>query len=335
MNIFNNPEIKKLTALHLSIIIIFSIACGFFSIYALLISFAMGLILLITNILWNKKRYHQIDNLCDSIDKVLFGDDQISFSSLNDGELSILQSEIQKMTLKLKEQNSALEKDKSILKKSIADISHQLRTPLTSMNLIISMLKKQDTSRNEQMEYIRSLTQLLDRIQWLIDVLLKLSQLDAGVADMKKESVNCSDLVQSAFEPLEISAEIKGVEIKINAEKNACFKGDFLWCREAVANVLKNCIDHTPGNGHIIISANENPVFTELIIEDSGKGISENILKNIFQRFYTTADISKNGYGIGLCLAKQIISENNGTIQADNGKNRGAVFTIKFYKSVI
>ena len=335
MNIFNNPEIKKITALHLSITLVFSIWCGFFSIYALLISLSMGLILLIINILWNKKRYLQINNLCNSIDKVLFGDDQISFSSCNDGELSILQSEIQKMTLRLREQNSALEKDKSILKNSIADISHQLRTPLTSMNLIVSMIKKQGTSANEQMEYIRNLTQLLGRIQWLIDVLLKLSQLDAGVADMKKESVNCNDLIRSAFESLEISAEIKGVEVQNNTGKNACFKGDFLWCREAVANVLKNCIDHTPSNGYIIISANENPVFTEIIIEDSGKGIPENILNNIFQRFYTTADISKNGYGIGLCLSKQILSENNGTIQAKNGKNGGAVFIIRFYKSVI
>lgn len=281
-----------------------------------------------------RRRYDSIEKLSGQIDSLLHGVSQ-SISSNCEGELSVLQTEISKMAIRLNEQADALTKDKVYLRDSIADISHQLRTPLTSLNLMIPRLQKQDLPLEERMALTREIRALLSRFDWLISALLKTSKIESGTVDFKSEPVNVAKLIESSMEPLVISAELRGVEILTHIAPEANYLGDHYWTSEAITNILKNCIEHTPDGGSITVSATENPVCTEIVISDTGEGIDESELPRIFERFYQGKNNSAQNFGIGLSLARMIISEQGGTIVAKNNDECGTSFVIKFYKGAV
>lgn len=279
-------------------------------------------------------RYKRISDITYEIDKILRGCGGINFKSFKEGELSILSDRVEKLVAILNQQKETLQKDKIYLSDSIADISHQLKTPLTAINLILTRMRKSDLSREERMSLVRELSKLTERTQWLISVLLKISKIDTGTLVMNKEEIEVKDLVKKAYEPVAVAMDLKDQrfisdcgECKINA--------DFQWTCEAVANVIKNCMEHTPEGGYVKVTAKETNIYTEIAVEDNGKGIDNEDLPHIFERFYRGKDSDPNSVGIGLALARMIISGQEGTIKAQNKREGGAKFIIRFYRMVV
>lgn len=239
------------------------------------------------------------------------------------------------MTVRLREQAEALKKDKIFLADSIADISHQIRTPLTSINLIANFLADEELSDERRLSLVKDLFQLLSRIDWLISTLLKISKLDAGTVKFAKDTVKVSELIQKAAKPLAIPMDLRNQQLIIKANGDEQFEGDLAWTAEAIENILKNCMEHTPDGGTIAIEAKDTPIYTELKITDTGPGIDPEDLPHLFERFYKGKNSSSGNVGIGLALARMIITSQNGTIKAENGKGGGAEFTVRFYKCTV
>ena len=231
-----------------------------------------------------------------------------------------------------KKQTLLLE-DKSYLANALADISHQVRTPLTSINLLVDLLSESNISDERRMKLTHELLGLLSRIDWLITTLLKISKLDAGTVQFKQETISLNELISKATAPLLIPVEIMEQNLHINTTGN--FTGDVSWTVEAISNVVKNCIEHTPNGGDIRIAASETPLFTEIVISDSGTGIAKEDLPHIFDRFYKSKNAGDKNFGIGLSLARMIITNQNGVIKAENNTTKGALFKIRFYKSTV
>jgi signal transduction histidine kinase len=255
----------------------------------------------------------------------------MELSSFEEGELSILQSEITKLVLHIREQNAVLKSDKQLLADSLADIAHQLRTPLTSVNLILSLLAK-TPDEEEKKASIREIEVLLSSMDWLITSLLKLSRLDAKVVEFQTGPVNLAELVESAQVALAIPLELRAIEVRTTLSQDAVVKGDFRWLSEAVQNILKNCMESIGENGSIEIASTDNILYTELTIRDSGSGFKQDELPFLFDRFYRGENANATGFGIGLALSKKIITGQNGRITAKNHADGGALFSIRFYK---
>lgn len=278
------------------------------------------------------RRYRDLSQLSMELDRILHGNENIDLERFSEGELSILQSEIYKMTVTLKEQSQKLREDKVFLANAIADISHQIRTPLTSMNITLSLLANTDTDQERRQELIRELYGLLSGIDRLINMLLKLSRLDAGAVQFKDESIPLGELIRTAVKPMLVLLELKGQTLEIHGEGD--FHGDTAWTCEAIGNIVKNCVEHTPDGGTIKIAASENTLYSEIVVSDNGNGIDKEDLPNIFKRFYKGTSSAADSFGIGLALAKMIVAGQNGVIKAENGSQGGAVFTVRFYKQL-
>jgi len=196
-------------------------------------------------------------------------------------------------------------------------------------------MSNSDLSEERRLELIKEMDMLLSRIDWLITALLKISKLDTGTVKQKNETVYVDELVKKAIDPIAIPIELREQELDIQIQAGASFKGDLAWSAEAVENVLKNCMEHTQKGGKLSISAQENTLFTEIIISDNGPGIDPEDLPHLFERFYKGKNSSNNNIGIGLALARMIITNQNGTIKVENRKEGGAKFTIRFYKDIV
>ncbi len=278
-------------------------------------------------------RYRRIAVLSTDIDRILHGEENFSVDCQAEGELAILQSEIQKMLVRLREQQQRMQTDRRYLADSLADISHQLRTPLTSMHLLMARLSEPELPPEKRLKLLHDMKMLLSRIDWLITALLKISKLDAGTVQFRQETLLLSELLQRASEPLLVPLELRGITLLTDADGS--FTGDIAWTGEAIGNILKNCMEHTPAGGRIRIRAEENPLYTEICISDSGCGIGQEDLPHIFERFYKGKESDDSSYGIGLALARMIISGQNGTLKAENLSEGGAMFTIRFYKGAV
>ena len=281
--------------------------------------------------MFTKSRYKSIAKISDEIDLVLHNDDHLYITESNEGELSILQSEIRKMTLRIREQNDALKKEKEHLADSLADIAHQLRTPLTSVNLILSLLENSN-DENELKKFKREAEELLLQMDWLITSLLKISRLDAGIVVFKSEEIDVNKLISTALRPFLISIELHNIDLQIHVEKGIVIHGDSGWLSEALQNIFKNCIESVGDNGRFQITCENNQLFTEIVIHDSGDGFKKEDLPYLFKRFYRGKNTDATGYGIGLALCRMIITRQGGTITAKNHMQGGAVFSIHFPK---
>ncbi|MBX4265552.1 sensor histidine kinase [Clostridium estertheticum] len=280
---------------------------------------------------FTKARYKGIARISDQIDLVLHNADHLYIGESDEGELSILHSEITKMTLRIREQNDVLKKEKEHLAGSLADIAHQLRTPLTSVNLILSLLAN-NTDENQRKAFVRETEELLVRMDWLITSLLRLSRLDAGIVVFQSEKIDINNLICAALRPFLIPMELHDIDFQIDAPKGMIIQGDSGWLSEAIQNILKNCMESAGENGKIEIVCTDNPLFTEIAIHDSGAGFEKEDLPCLFDRFYRGKNPNATGYGIGLSLCKMIITRQGGTISAKNHLQGGAIFAIRFPK---
>lgn len=328
---FRNREIRRFSIVFLSIALI-SIIVGFNINKAALILVSASSVLFGTAFfVFTRARYKSISQISAQIDKVLHNKEYLYIGELEEGELSILNSEITKMTLRLREQNEALKKEKRHLSNSLADIAHQLRTPLTSANIILSLLENNNNEK-ERRAFVRETEELLLKMDWLITSLLKLSRLDAELVILKKEQVEVKKLIFEAVRPLLISMELHEIELKVDVPSEIVIQGDLNWLSEAIQNIFKNCMESVGDEGKLEVTCTENPIFTEIVIHDSGSGFEEEDLPHIFERFYRGNSKNATGYGIGLSLCKMIIVRQGGTIVAKNHPQGGASFVLRFPK---
>lgn len=281
--------------------------------------------------MFTKARYKNLARISEQIDQVLHNADHLYIGESDEGELSILHSEITKMVLRIREQNSAVKMEKEHLADSLADIAHQLRTPLTSANLILSLMTN-NPDENERKSFVREIDELLARMDWLISSLLKLSRLDAGIVVFQSNPVDVKTLINTALRPLLIPMELHSVTVEIDTPKGMIIQGDSGWLSEALQNIIKNCMESAGENGKIEIVCTDNPLFNEIVIHDIGMGFEKEDLPYLFDRFYRGKNSSATGYGIGLALCKMIITRQGGVISAKNHPNGGAIFTIHFPK---
>lgn len=334
MKFFRNPEVMKTLLLY-----------GFISAVATAIAFlwemrfgrftlVLCVVLMAVYIISTYSRYKRLSDLSSEINRILHGEDiTVSLKQYSEGELAILRSEIHKMTNRLKEQKQRLQDDKVYLADSLADISHQIRTPLTSINLLVSLLSEPGISEERRIKLTHELLGLLSRIDWLITTLLKISKLDAGTVQLKEETIALSELISKSTEPLLVPMELRKQTLTVSAEGE--FTGDVSWTCEAIGNIVKNCMEHTQDGGNIDIKATENALYVEIVITDNGSGIDKEDLPHVFERFYKGKNSDGKSFGIGLALARMIITDQNGTIKAENRASQGAMFTIRFYKGTV
>ena len=287
----------------------------------------------ITYLIFIKNQYRKINKIDKYMNKILNNDYSLDIRDYVEGDISTLKNDIYKMTIKLKEQTELSIKDKKYLEETLADISHQIKTPLTSMYVINDILSDNDLDKKSQIEFLNKNRNQLERIEWLVTTLLKISRLDSGMVTLKRDNINIENLINKTIEPIKIMAEIKNISIKTDIETSN-FYLDFNWTLEALTNILKNACEHTNNNGSIKIEVNENPLYLNIKIIDNGVGISESDKKHIFDRFYK-GKTNKDSIGIGLNMAKKIINLQNGEIECISKINEGTTFDIKFYKKVI
>lgn len=325
-----NRELACFTAL-LAVLSAVSIASGF------LLSPAAGVLALLSAVayafsffLFTRMRYQRIALLSERIDQVLH-DADLYFDTMEEGELAILQSEIGKLVLRIRTQNEALLREKNRLADSLADVAHQLRTPLTSANIILTLLADESDGRQRK-ALLRDAERSFLQMEWLLDSLLKLSRLDAGIVLFQREQVSVEKLFSAALHPLLISLELRNITIKTAVPEGTAIFGDFPWLCEALGNILKNCMEQAGENGSIFLSCKDTLLYIELVIRDSGPGFSTEDLPHLFERFYRGKSANPDGYGIGLSLCRTIIVQQGGTITARNHPQGGAVFTIRFPK---
>ncbi|MHB8076595.1 sensor histidine kinase [Desulfosporosinus fructosivorans] len=330
-----NKEIKLYITLLAAVVIVGFVACYFFNpvsgIIALLALLLMGAV----SFMFTRWRYQQIEKLTEYLKRIAGGEYSLDIRDNDEGELSILKSELYKVTVTLSEQASLLKKDKRYLADSISDISHQLKTPITSMSVMTDLISDENLPLDKRVEFTQNIRSQLERLQWLVASLLKLSKIDAGTIKFKKEQVNVQDLVTRSIEHLLIPMEIKEQTLEISGDEYTEFRGDFNWSSEALTNIIKNCLEHTPCGGTIGISYSETPIYTLIKVYDQGEGIHKHDLPYIFDRFYKGKNAHNDSIGIGLAMSKSIVKNQGGSIEVTSEKDKGTQFTIKFYKSIV
>ena len=330
MKWMRNPEVARSLLFMMGTSIAGTVAAFVWNYAFGVFTFGLCLLLLVAYGVATYNRYRQISRISLDINRILHGNSQIFLEQYAEGELGILQNEVYKMTVRLREQKQQLQDDKAYLADSLADISHQLRTPLTSINLLVSFLAEPNVTCEKRQELTRELYRLLARIDWLITALLKMSKLDAETVQFKREDISLKELMEKAAAPVLIPLELREQSLTIDVQ--GCVTCDISWTCEALTNILKNCMEHTPDGGHLEIYGRENAIYTEIFIRDDGKGIARADLPHIFERFYKGKNSSENSYGIGLALSRMIIVSQNCTIKAENNPIKGAKFGIRFYK---
>lgn len=293
---------------------------------------AAGAALMICFCLYTAWRYREIARLSHYLTEIAGGNTGLDVRDNREGELSILKNNLYKMTLMLSQHGEYLKRDKLRLTDAISDISHQLKTPLTSMRVMSDLLGQPDLPPRKRDEFTRNLAVQLERMEWLMASLLKLSKIDAGTAMFRRDNVLAEGVVRQALQPLLIPVELKELKLAIEGDAGTAFVGDANWTVEALINILKNAVEHTEPGGVIAIQYGDNALFTSIRISDSGQGIPREELPYVFQRFFKGKQASEGSVGIGLALAHSIVTSQNGSIEATSRPGEGTTFLIKFYK---
>lgn len=333
MNLFRNKEFKIIYLIFITLSTILCLIGLRVSFVCFLLMTIQTIAIIILFLILNYYKYRNMSKLSEKIDRILHDTENIVFDKCNEGELAVLENEVAKMTNKIKLQNELLKEDKLYLVNALANISHQIRTPLTTINLILTMLSKSDLDPNKRREYIFELSSMINHIEWLITTLLKLSKLDSKTAYFNKTDVNIKKVFTDIKESFEVYLDINNVNLILNIDDNISFVGDYDWSKEAFYNIIKNCIEHTSSNGgNIAVNVSDNPINTIIEIIDDGTGISEEDLPNIFNRFYKGKNSNAKSYGIGLSLTKEILEKQNTTINVKNNRDIGCKFEIRIYK---
>ncbi len=292
-------------------------------------------------------RYRRIARMASQVDAVLHGERDVSFERMREGELAVLASELDKMRSRLELANEDLLREKNALADALADVSHQIKTPLTSLSLMTSLTRGalvEDGGHPGEVERLRTMERLEGRVEWLVSSLLKLARIDAGVVSFSRVHVDGAELVERAAEPLAVAFDLADVELAREVQVGSGFEGDLAWTAEALENILKNCLEHTPAGGCVSVTVTEDALALRLRVEDTGPGIAEGDLPHVFERFWRggekgegagSSEVDPGGVGIGLALAKSLVTAQGGSIRAGNAPGGGARFDLVFFKATV
>lgn len=321
------------------------------ALFAAICTFVTGLIVTVIFIILTNRRYRALANMAANLDRVLAGERDIRLRDMSEGELAILSSEIDKVIARLNLTVDELQAEKIALSDALADISHQLKTPLTSIAISTELIRDRLSARGDSedlVERLRLIQTLQVRVEDLVAALLKLARIDAGVIKLVCGDVDARELVRKSFEPLAIAFDIADVRFSADVQDGASYEGDLTWSVEALENILKNCMEHTPAGGCVSVRVTEDVLACRIRIEDTGPGIAESDLPHIFERFYrgsrdanaTPSEVNPAGVGIGLALSKSLVTAQGGTLTAENlrdenGNITGAAFNLVFFKTVV
>lgn len=321
------------------------------TLFAAICTFATGLIVTVIFIILTNRRYRALANMAANLDRVLAGERDIRLRDMSEGELAILSSEIDKVIARLNLTVDELQAEKLALSDALADISHQLKTPLTSIAISTELIRDRLSARGDSedlVERLRLIQTLQARVEDLVAALLKLARIDAGVIKLVCGAVDARELVRKSFEPLAIAFDIADVRFSADVQDGASYEGDLTWSVEALENILKNCMEHTPAGGCVSVRVTEDVLACRIRIEDTGPGIAESDLPHIFERFYrgsrdanaAPSEVNPAGVGIGLALSKSLVTAQGGTLTAENlrdenGNVTGAAFNLVFFKTVV
>lgn len=290
------------------------------------------ILLLIIYIKYNHKKENDIKEIIRCIEQINNKNYDLEINTMTEDELSILKSEIYKTTIMLKEAALNADKDKINLKNSLEDISHQLKTPLTSILIMLDNLIEETDMEPDVREYfIRDIKRNAVNIKFLVETILKLSKFDANTIKFIKKEYYLKDVIEDSIKNVSTLCDLRSINIVFNCKDKAKIVCDFKWQVEAVTNILKNCIDHSKDNQEVIVNLDDNSVYAYIEIQDHGDGISKKDIPHIFERFYKGENATSDSVGIGLALAKTIIEEDNGNISVESDKT-GTKFTIKYFK---
>ena len=301
--------------MNLSIILIFSI------------------IIIIVFVLYNKRQKNKIKEITNYIEQINNKNYALDIQDNNEDELSVLKNELYKITVMLKEQAENSAKDKINLKNSLEDISHQLKTPLTSITIMLdNILDSPDMDLQTRNEFIKDIYREIANIKFLVQNLLILSKFDANTITFNENEEKLEDIIEEAKQNVASICDLKNIQIIVEGKEDAKTTCDLKWQVEAITNILKNCAEHSNNNTKIKVLYSENNMYSEIVIKDEGSGIDQKDLKHIFERFYKGKNSDKDSIGIGLSLAKTIIEKDNGFITVDSELGKGTTFYIKYRK---
>ena len=296
-----------------------------------IIIFALIIVIIFINVYvyLNNRNVKKLIYYVEEINKKNY---KLDIISNKESDLSILQNEIYKTMVMLRENADNSLKDKKNLKDSLSDISHQLKTPLTSISIMLDNIiddpNMDDSVRND---FIMDIKREIININFLVYNILKLSLFDTNTVKFRREKVKLDEIINTSIKNVSLLADLKNINIKVEGNLDYFIKADTKWEIEAITNIIKNSIEHSNENQDVIIKTRESDVFTELSINDKGVGISSKDIKNVFKRFYKLND-NDNGFGIGLSLAKEIIEADNGTIKVKSEVGKGTSFIIRYMK---
>lgn len=309
-----------------------SIKKGFCGILSAILLTIVGVFLTIL-FLYIRHRQREIGKLCSYMGEVGRGNFSLDISHNRDDKLSGLKNELYKLTVFLKEQAEMAIDNRRTLADSVADISHQLKTPLTSVTVLVDNLSEnQDMDSAVRSRFLREVSDQLSGVSWLVAVLLKLSRLDAGVVELEHKPLSIRALADKVCQKLELLAEWRQVDLKFQIPAEIWIRGDDQWLTEAFLNLVKNAIEHSTAGGEVLMTAEENDVYTLITVQDHGEGISAEEQKHLFERFYRGHSAGEDNVGIGLSLAKEIIVRQEGYITVESDRGKGTTFLIKFIK---
>ncbi len=321
------------------------------ALFAAMCTLITGLTVTAVFMILTSRRYRALANMASNLDHVLAGERDIRLRDMSEGELAILSSEIDKVIARLNLTVDELQAEKLALSDALADISHQLKTPLTSIVISTELIRDRLSARGDSedlVERLRLIQTLQARVENLVAGLLKLARIDAGVIKLVCGTVDARELVRKSFEPLAIAFDIADVRFDADVQDGASYEGDLMWSVEALENILKNCMEHTPAGGRVSVRVTEDVLACRIRIEDTGPGIAESDLPHIFERFYRgsraadtgSSEVDPAGIGIGLALSKSLVTAQGGTLTAENlrdesGNITGAAFNLVFFKAVV
>lgn len=293
---------------------------------------AFGLAFAVLFLGYLKIQKKQTMDIAKRIERINLGDYSLQIDRNSEDELSLLDNQIYRTAVKFREQAENSNKDKENLQKSLSDISHQLKTPLTSIIVMVdNILDDDDMPLEIRREFLNDIKHNTNTISFLVQSLLKLSKLDAEAVKFRYEQVEVKSIVDECIKNTAVMAEILGVRLETDCN-DIILNCDRKWLCEAITNIIKNCIEHSQ-NGNIKITADRNKLYTKISIKDNGSGITKEDLPHIFERFYKGKNSSDDSVGIGLSLAKTIIEKQGGYISVSSELNKGSEFVIKFFNN--
>lgn len=281
---------------------------------------------------YNLKSDREIDKIIKYIEDINHKNYELQLDELSEDKLSILKQEIYKTTIMLKEQAENSLKDKINLKNSLQDISHQLKTPLTSINILLdNIIDDPEMDIETRQDFIKQIKRETTNITFLVGSILKLSKFESNTISFIREDVSIKKLINETIKNVSNLCDLKNINIEVNNKSKNKINCDYRWQVEALTNILKNAVEYSDVDSKVIIECEENNLYSQIKIKDFGKGMDEEDVLNIFKRFYKGKDAGKESVGIGLSLSKAIIEKDNGRVSVESVKEKGTTFTIKYF----